>query len=40
MPTFLTGTPRKPSAKLTEVQKSIRDISFGKYKLEQMKKLD
>lgn len=43
MPIFLTGTLGKPSTKITEVQnshqKSIRDISFGKYKLEQMKKI-
>lgn len=40
-PIFLTGTPGKISTKITEVQKShqksIREISFGKCKLEQMK---
>ena len=40
-PIFLTGTPGKTSTKITEVQKShqksIREISFGKCKLEQMK---
>ena len=40
-PIFPTGTPGKSSTKITEVQKShqksIREISFGKCKLEQMK---
>lgn len=41
LPISLTGTPGKTSTKITEVQKShqksIREISFGKCKLEQMK---
>lgn len=41
-PILLTGTPGTTSTKITEVQKSheksIREISLGKCKLEQMKK--
>lgn len=44
LPIFLTGTLKKPNAKITEVQKShqksIREMGFGKSELEQMKKLD